>query len=125
MGRRPAAPYHSNGTFPVAQYRTTPTLLDKVIECFIAGLCPYRVHSIPHGTEIWQNPQVILHTEGRILALCREAIAAKDESDVERIIVDLRAALAEHIQEAKAALEAQAAVIAAIGTPSETTTEER
>ena len=69
---------------------------------------------------------MLLHTEARILALCREAIAAKDESDdVERIIGNLRAALAEHIQEAKAALEAQAAVIAAIGTPSETTTEER
>jgi hypothetical protein len=68
---------------------------------------------------------VLLHTEARILALCREAIAAKDESDVERIIGNLRAALAEHIREAKDALEVQAAVIAAIGTPSETTTEER
>lgn len=60
-----------------------------------------------------------LHSEARILTLCAEAIAAKDESDVERIIVELRAALTEHIQLAKASLEVQAAAIAAIGRPSQ------
>ena len=62
---------------------------------------------------------VPLQTEARIIALCADAIAAKDESDVERIIADLRAALSEHIQYAKSSLGAQAAAIAALARPSQ------
>lgn len=91
--------------------------LEKNIKIFLAAALPYGVHCIPHGTDFWQNSQVPPHTEIRIRTLCADAIAAKDESDVERIIVELRAALTEHIREAKASLEAQAAAIAAIGRP--------
>jgi hypothetical protein len=62
---------------------------------------------------------VPLHTEARILTLCTEAIAAKDESDVERIVADLRAALTEHIQYAKTSLGVQAAAIASLARPSQ------
>jgi len=53
-----------------------------------------------------------LHTEARILDLCAEAVAAEDESDVERIVSELREALTEHIRCAKASLTAQAGLFA-------------
>ena len=76
---------------------------------------PYRLYPIPHNSKFLQNSRVPLHTETRILTLCAQAIVAKDESDVERTLADLRAALREHIQHAKTALAAQATAIAEIG----------
>ena len=73
------------------------------------------VFTVSSGPENSGKMQMVpLHTEARILTLCAEAIAAKDESDVERIIADLRAALTEHIQYAKSSLGAQASVIAGL-----------
>jgi hypothetical protein len=51
------------------------------------------------------------HTEVRIQQLCTEALAAKTQADIERIIPELRVALEEHIKLAKDSLGAQAAVI--------------
>jgi dihydrodipicolinate synthase/N-acetylneuraminate lyase len=56
---------------------------------------------------------VPVDTEARIQALCAEAVAAEKESDVERIVGELRTTLTEHIKYAKASLEAQAAAIVA------------
>ena len=56
------------------------------------------------------------HTEAKIQQLCSEAIAAKTEADVERIIPELRAALQEHVRLAKASLEGQATAIAVLVT---------
>ena len=47
------------------------------------------------------------HTEARIHQLCTEALAAKTQSDVERVIPELRSALEEHIRLAKESLKAQ------------------
>lgn len=63
---------------------------------------------------------VPLHTESRILMLYSEAIAAKDDSDLERIFAELRLALTEHIRYAKSSLRAQAAAIAAVSKAQET-----
>jgi hypothetical protein len=48
------------------------------------------------------------HTEVRIQQLCTQVLAAKTQSDVARIIPELRAALQEHIRLAKESLELQA-----------------
>jgi F0F1-type ATP synthase membrane subunit b/b' len=56
------------------------------------------------------------HTEAKIHQLCAEALAAKTEADVERIIPQLRAALQEHVRLAKASLEGQVTAIAALDT---------
>jgi hypothetical protein len=53
-----------------------------------------------------------LHTEARIQGLCSEAIAAEDESDVERIVSELRGAITEHIRCARASLVVQASLFA-------------
>jgi hypothetical protein len=53
-----------------------------------------------------------LHTEARIHDLCAEAVAAEDESDVERIVSELREALTEHIRCAKDSLVVQASLFA-------------
>ena len=50
-------------------------------------------------------------TETRIRKLCSEAIAVKDDADVERVVNELRSALEEHIRLAKESLSAQAAAI--------------
>jgi hypothetical protein len=47
------------------------------------------------------------YTEVRILSLCNEALAAKTPHEFERTITELRAALQEHIRQAKNSLEAQ------------------
>jgi hypothetical protein len=52
------------------------------------------------------------HTEARIQQLCAEAIAAKSQSDANRIVRELRAAIQEHIQLAKSSLGSQASAIA-------------
>lgn len=126
-------PDRLTGRSQSAQYSTTPTLLGKTIKSSSQPPCPIRSSLYPAplrylcvrtpaaDADPWQNPRVPLHTEGRILTLCAGAIAAKDESEVERIIVELRAALTEHIRYAKATLEAQAAAIAAIRRPSQIT----
>jgi hypothetical protein len=58
---------------------------------------------------IWFDtlPTVPLHTEVRIQKLIAEALAATSDSEVERILPDLRSALQEHIRLAKESLEAQ------------------
>ena len=48
------------------------------------------------------------HTESRIRELVAAALAATTEADVDKILPELRSALHEHIQLAKASLEAQA-----------------
>ncbi len=58
--------------------------------------------------------KVPAHTEAKIKQLCAEALAAKTEADVERILPELREALREHVQLAKSALEGQLSVLAAI-----------
>jgi hypothetical protein len=47
------------------------------------------------------------HTETRILALVKQALAAESEADIDRVLPDLRAALSEHIRLAKDSLEAR------------------
>ena len=47
------------------------------------------------------------HTEARVQKLIAEALAATSDSEVERIIAELRSALQEHILLAKESLEAQ------------------
>lgn len=54
------------------------------------------------------------HTEARIHQLCTEALTAQTQSDVERIIPDLRAALEEHVRLAKDSLEGQLGSISAL-----------
>jgi len=52
------------------------------------------------------------YTEARIQQLCTEALAVKSQTDVDRVIPELRAALEEHISLAKDSLGLQASVIA-------------
>ena len=47
-------------------------------------------------------------SESRIRELCSAAVGAKSQADVERVLAELRAALEEHIQQAKQSLEEQA-----------------
>ena len=51
------------------------------------------------------------HTEIRIRELCAQAIEAKSDGEIDRIIPELRDALQEHIALAKASLKAQATTI--------------
>jgi len=51
-------------------------------------------------------------TEVRLQRLCKEILAATTKAEVERILPELRAALAEHIRRAKDSLELQASTIA-------------
>jgi hypothetical protein len=50
-------------------------------------------------------------TEVRIHELCKEALAAKDQADLDRIIPQLRVALTEHLRETRESLEAQASLL--------------
>jgi hypothetical protein len=59
-------------------------------------------------------PKVPLHTEARIQQLCKEAIAAQSEADVNRILQELREALQEHVRLAKASLQAQANAVSVL-----------
>jgi hypothetical protein len=52
-------------------------------------------------------PNVSARTEARIRKLMSEALAATSDSEVERILPELRSALQEHIRLAKESLEAQ------------------
>jgi hypothetical protein len=52
------------------------------------------------------------HTEVRVQQLCTEALAAKTQADVDRIIPELRAALEEHVRLAKDSLRLQASTVA-------------
>jgi hypothetical protein len=52
------------------------------------------------------------HTEVRIQRLCTEALAAKTQADVDRIVPELRAALEEHVRLAKDSLRLQASTVA-------------
>jgi len=60
------------------------------------------------------------HTEARIQQLCSEALAAKTLADVDRILPELRSALAEHIRLAKESLETQVAAITSLDAASQT-----
>ncbi len=55
-----------------------------------------------------------IQTETKIQQLCTEALAAKTQADVERIVPELRAALEEHIRLAKEALSGQVTGIAVL-----------
>ena len=59
------------------------------------------------------------HTEARIQQLCTEALAAKTEGDIERILPKLRSALEEHIRLAKDSLETQVSTITALDAASQ------
>ncbi len=63
--------------------------------------------------------RVLRETEERIQRLCREVLAAKTETDAERIIPELRAALHEHVQLAKDSLASQATAIAVLDAAAE------
>jgi hypothetical protein len=54
------------------------------------------------------------HTDARIHQLCTEALAAKTQADVNRIIPELRSALEEHIRLAKESLAAQVSNIVSL-----------
>ena len=51
------------------------------------------------------------HTESRIMDLISQALAAKSEAEVDRVLPNLRFALREHIRLAKESLEAQATAL--------------
>jgi hypothetical protein len=59
-------------------------------------------------------PEVPPYTEARIKQLCTEALAAKTQADVDRILPELRSALEEHVRLAKDSLEAQVTAITAM-----------
>jgi hypothetical protein len=52
-----------------------------------------------------------IETEQKIKSLLRQALAAKDAEDVERVLGELRKALDEHIWHAKVSLASQASLI--------------
>ena len=58
-----------------------------------------------------------VHTEWKIQHLCAEALAARTESEVERIIPELQAAIQEHIRLAKTTLQGQVIARAAFDLP--------
>jgi len=60
------------------------------------------------------------HTEARIQQLCTEALAAKTQADVDRILPELRSALEEHVKMAKDSLETQIATITSLDAASQT-----
>ena len=55
-----------------------------------------------------------VYTEARIQELCAKALAAQDNAEAERILVELRLAIEEHIYYAKSSLEAHASVISVL-----------
>jgi hypothetical protein len=55
------------------------------------------------------------HTDARIQRLCTEALAAKTQADVDRILPELRSALEEHVRLAKESLGTQIATITSLG----------
>jgi hypothetical protein len=52
------------------------------------------------------------HTEARIQQLCTEVLTVKSQTDVDRVIPELRAALEEHISLAKDSLAVHASTLA-------------
>jgi hypothetical protein len=54
------------------------------------------------------------HTEARIQQLCAQALTVETKADADRIIAELRAALAEHITLAKNSLGQQTRVVAVL-----------
>ena len=54
------------------------------------------------------------YTEAHIKQLCTEALTAKTQADIDRIIPELRSALEEHIKLAKESLEGQLTAITTI-----------
>lgn len=55
-----------------------------------------------------------VYTEARIQELCAQALAAQGDAEAERILVELRLAIEEHIYYAKNSLEAHASVISVL-----------
>ena len=64
-----------------------------------------------------------VYTEARIQELCAKALAATDHLDAERILVELRLAIEEHIYYAKNSLEAHASVISVLESHTESSSE--
>ena len=90
--------------------------LCRRIHLVMAGSLPHRLSSvvccidrIPFRSIPYLN--VPAHTEGRINKLVGEALAATTETDVERILPELRSALQEHIRLAKESLETQSIIL--------------
>ena len=63
---------------------------------------------------------MLAHTEARIQQLCTEALAAKTQADVDRILPELRSALEQHVKLAKDSLETQIATINSLDAASQT-----
>ena len=83
----------------------------------VPTLLIYRLRVSPYSqrTALFDNLHLMpAHTEARIQQLCTEALAAQTQSDVERIIPELRAALEEHIRLAKESLEGQLGSMSAL-----------
>jgi hypothetical protein len=64
--------------------------------------------------------KVPAHTEALIQQLCTEALAAKTQADVDRILLELRSALEEHVKLARDSLETQIATITSLDAASQT-----
>ena len=71
-----------------------------------SGYTPVRYHA-----------KVPVHTERKIQHLCTEALAARTEAEVERVIPELQAAIQEHIRLAKTSLQEQVSALAALDLP--------
>lgn len=54
------------------------------------------------------------HTEARIDLLCTEALSARTQAEVDRIVPELRSALEEHIRLARNSLQAQASTLSVL-----------
>ena len=67
----------------------------------------YQKHRIHVPRFLWEKIRMPHHTEANIQNLCARALTAKAPQDVDQIAQELRAALEEHIQLAKNALEGQ------------------
>ena len=70
------------------------------------------LHCIAEPPFVRYLTSVPAHTEVRIHQLCTEALAAKTQADVDRIVPELRSALEEHIRLAKDSLAIQASTLA-------------
>ena len=60
------------------------------------------------------SPDVPIHTDARIRELCNDLGSVKTDTDIERVLAELREVLREHVRLARNSLEAQAAVVSAI-----------
>ncbi|MGH7192022.1 MAG: hypothetical protein ACREJM_00640 [Candidatus Saccharimonadales bacterium] len=50
-------------------------------------------------------------TENRLRDLCQQAVAAKDQSQVERLLIEFRLVLEDHVEQARVALSSQLSIL--------------